>query len=148
MSWMSLLLILSYRLKQMTYSYVEIQRIAHIPWTRCRIVMWYGSKCRIWYVRVDYLEKSKLTIADKWLISLDHVTSTHTHTHQSHKKQQQRVGTYDWVYYTRGLTKPTIYYGFLVYFYFHACRNDLMADSLLVIYAAMTRPDSTALMNM
>ena len=78
MSRMSLILILSYRLKQMTYSYVlhcfEIQRIAHISWTRCRIVMGYGSKCRIWNWQVDYIEKSKLNIADKWLISLDHVT--------------------------------------------------------------------------
>ena len=78
MSRMSLILILSYRLKQMTYSYVlhclEIQRIAHISWTRCRIVMGYGSKCRIWYVQVDYIENSNLNITDKWLISLDHVT--------------------------------------------------------------------------
>ena len=41
--------------------------------TRCRIVMGYGSKCRIWYVQVDYIENPKLNIADKWLISLDHV---------------------------------------------------------------------------
>ena len=78
MSRMSLILILSYRLKQMTYSYVlqcfEIQRITHISWTRCRIVMGYGSQCRIWYVQVDHIENSKLDIADKWLISLDHVT--------------------------------------------------------------------------
>ena len=78
MSRMSLILILSYRLKQMTYSYVlhcfQIPRIAHISWTRCRIVMGYGSKCRIWYVQVVYIENSKLNIADKWLISLDHVT--------------------------------------------------------------------------
>ena len=75
---MSLILILSYRLKQMTYSNVlqcfEIQRIAHISWTRCQIVMGYGSKCRIWYVQKGYIENSKLNIADKWLISLDHVT--------------------------------------------------------------------------
>ena len=56
---MSRVLILSYKLKQMTYSYVlhncfEIQRIATISWTRCRIVIWYGSTCRIWYVQVDY----------------------------------------------------------------------------------------------
>ena len=31
--------------------------------------MGYGSKCRIWYVQVEYIENS-----DKWLISLDHVT--------------------------------------------------------------------------
>ena len=62
----------------MTYCYVlhcfEIQRIPHISWTRCRIVMRYGSTCRILYVQIDYIENSKLNIADKWLISLDHVT--------------------------------------------------------------------------
>ena len=36
--------------------------------------MGYGSKCNIWYGQVDYIENSKLNIADKWLISLDHVT--------------------------------------------------------------------------
>ena len=78
MSRMSLIFILSYRLKQMTYSYVlhcfEIQRIALISWTRCRIARGYGSKCRICYAQVDYIENSKLNITDKWLISLDHVT--------------------------------------------------------------------------
>ena len=34
----------------------------------------YGSRCRIRYVKVDYIENSKLNIANKWLISLDHVT--------------------------------------------------------------------------
>ena len=78
MSRMSLMLILSHRLKQMTYSYVlhcfEIKRIAHISWTRRWIVMGMDQKCRIWYVQVDYIENSKLNITDKWLISLDHVT--------------------------------------------------------------------------
>ena len=64
MSRMSLMLILSYRLKQMTHSYVlqcfEIDKIAHVSWTRCRIVMGYGSKCRIWYVQEGYIENSKI----------------------------------------------------------------------------------------
>ena len=66
---MSLILILSYRLKQMTYSYVlhcfEIQRFTHISGTRCRIVMGSGSKCMSLNGQADYIENSKLNIADK-----------------------------------------------------------------------------------
>ena len=64
------ILSLSYRLKQITYSYVlhcfEIQRFAHISGTRWRIVMGFGSKYRILngQVVVDYIENSKLNIAD------------------------------------------------------------------------------------
>ena len=51
MSWMSQILILSYRLKEVTNSIVlhclEIQGCAHISGTRFRIVMGFGSKCRI-----------------------------------------------------------------------------------------------------
>ena len=35
----------------------------------------YGSKCRVLYAQVDYIENSNLNIADKWLIFLDHVTT-------------------------------------------------------------------------
>ena len=73
MSQMSLILILSYRLKQMSYFYVlhcfEIQGIAHISWTRCQIVMGYGSKCRIWYEKVDYIENS----SDLFLLIMSHI---------------------------------------------------------------------------
>ena len=65
---MSLILILSYRLKQVTNSNVlhclEIQRFAHISGTRFRIVMGFMSKCRILNGQVDYIENSQLNIAD------------------------------------------------------------------------------------
>ena len=48
---MSLILILSYKLKEVTDSNVllclEIHKFAHISGTRFRIVMGFGSKCRI-----------------------------------------------------------------------------------------------------
>ena len=75
---MSLILILSYRLKEVTNSNVfhclKNQRFAHISGTRFWIVMGFGSKCRILNGQVDYIENSKLNIADMRLISLDHVT--------------------------------------------------------------------------
>ena len=65
---MSLILILSYRLKEVTNSDVlhcsEIQRFAHISGTRYGIVMGFGSKCRITNGQVDYIENSKLNILD------------------------------------------------------------------------------------
>ena len=68
MSRMSLILILSYRRKEVTISNVlhclEIQRFAHISGTRFQIVMGFGSKCRILNGQVDYIENSKLNIAD------------------------------------------------------------------------------------
>ena len=36
--------------------------------------MGFKSKCSIWNRQVIYIEKSKLNIADMWLIPLDHVT--------------------------------------------------------------------------
>ena len=52
----------------MTNSYVlhclETQRFAHISGTRFQIVMGFGSKCRILNGQVDYIENSKLNIAD------------------------------------------------------------------------------------
>ena len=67
-SWMSLILILSYRLKEVTNSNVlhclEMQRFAHISKTRFRIVMGFRSKCRFLNGQVDYIENSKLNIAD------------------------------------------------------------------------------------
>ena len=75
---MLLILIWSYRLKEVTNSYVlhclEIQKFAHISGTRFRIVMGFGSKCRMLNEQVDYIENSKLNIADMRLISLDQVT--------------------------------------------------------------------------
>ena len=43
---------------------LEIQRFAHISGTRFRIVMGFGSKCRILNGQADYIENSKLNIAD------------------------------------------------------------------------------------
>ena len=43
---------------------LEIQRFAHISGTRFRIVMGFGSKCRILNGQVDYIEKSKFNIGD------------------------------------------------------------------------------------
>ena len=57
---MSLILILSYRLKKVTnyndLHCLEIQRFAHISGTRCRIVMGFGSEGRILDGQVDYIE--------------------------------------------------------------------------------------------
>ena len=65
---MSLILILSSRLKEVTNSNVlqclDILRFAHISGTRYRIVMEFGSKCRILNGQEDYIENSKLNIAD------------------------------------------------------------------------------------
>ena len=65
---MSLILILSYRLKEVTNSNVlhclDIQRFAHISGTRYRIVIGFESKCRILNGQVDHMENSKLNIAD------------------------------------------------------------------------------------
>ena len=73
---MSLILILSYRLKKVTNDLhcLEIQRFAHISGTRFQIVMGFGSKYRILDGQVDYIENSKLNIADMRLISLERVT--------------------------------------------------------------------------
>ena len=62
---MSLILILSYRLREVTNS--------NISGTRFQIVMGFGSKYRIVCGQVDYIENSKLNIADMRLISLDRV---------------------------------------------------------------------------
>ena len=65
---MSLILILGYRRKEVTNSNVlhclKIPRFAHISGTRFRIVMGFGSKCRNLNGQVDYIENSKLNIAD------------------------------------------------------------------------------------
>ena len=68
---MSLILILSYhgyRLKDVTNSNVlhclEIQRFAHISGTRFWVVMGFGSKCMILNGQMNYIENSKLNIAD------------------------------------------------------------------------------------
>ena len=65
---MSGILILSYRLKEVTKSYVlycfELQRILHIFATTCPIEMGFGSKCSIFTGKVIYIDKSKLNIAD------------------------------------------------------------------------------------
>ena len=57
-----------YRLKEVTNYNVlhclEFQRLAHISGIRFRIVMGFGSKCRILNGEVDNIENSKLNIAD------------------------------------------------------------------------------------
>ena len=72
------ILILSYKLREVTNSYVshcfELQRIVHISTTICPIEMGFGSKCCILNERVIYTENSKLNIADMRLIPLDRVT--------------------------------------------------------------------------
>ena len=50
------------------------KKIVHISATRCPIEMGLRSKGRIFNRQVIYIEKSKLNIADMWLISLDRVT--------------------------------------------------------------------------
>ena len=63
----------------MPYIVFELQRIAHISATRCPIGMGVGSICSIlnWQViyiknsKLNIAEKSKLNIADIWLIFLD-----------------------------------------------------------------------------
>ena len=66
---MSGILILSYRHKEVTNSYVlhcfEPQRIVHISATKCPIEMGLVSKYSILNGQVIYVEKSKLDIADK-----------------------------------------------------------------------------------
>ena len=62
------ILILSYRLKEVTNSSVshcfELKRILHIFTTTCLIEMGFGSKCSIFTGKVINIEKSKLNIAD------------------------------------------------------------------------------------
>ena len=57
-----------YRLKGLTNSNVshclEIQRCAHISETIFGVVMGFGSKCMILNGQMDYIENSKLNIAD------------------------------------------------------------------------------------
>ena len=43
---------------------LEIQRFAHISGTRYRIVIGFGSECRILNGQVDHIENSILNIAD------------------------------------------------------------------------------------
>ena len=55
--------------------YIIFESIVHISATRCPIEMGFGSKCSILNGQVIYIEKSKLNIADMWLIPLDRVTN-------------------------------------------------------------------------
>ena len=78
MSWMSGTLILSYRLKEVTNSYVFhcflISKNVHISTTTCPIEMGFESKQSILNGRKINVKNSKLKIADMWLIPLDRVT--------------------------------------------------------------------------
>ena len=50
------------------------QRIGHISATKCPIKMQFELKCSILNGQGTYVEKSKLNIANMWLIPLDRVT--------------------------------------------------------------------------
>ena len=97
MSRMSELLILSYRLKDVINSCVLhcfwIKRIVHISATRCPIEMGFGSKCSILNGQVIYIEKSKLNIADMWLIPLDCVTYEHVMQFDSNSRHKVSIHT-------------------------------------------------------
>ena len=75
-SW-SVWMIFCYKLKEVKNSNVlhcfELQRIVHISATRCPIQMGLRSKCIILNGRVVYIVKSKLNIANMWLIPLNPV---------------------------------------------------------------------------
>ena len=81
MSRMSKILILSYRLREVTNSYVLhcfwTSKKCHISATRCLIEMRFGSNCSILNKQVIHTENSKSNIADMRLIPLDHVTYKH-----------------------------------------------------------------------
>ena len=55
----------------MFYIVFELQLIVRISAARWLIEMMFESKCRILNGQVVYTEKSKLNIADMWLILLD-----------------------------------------------------------------------------
>ena len=78
---MSGILVLSYRLKKVTNSYVFhcflTSKNVHISATKCLIEMGFGSKCSILNGQVIYVEKSKLNIAAMLLIPLERVTYIH-----------------------------------------------------------------------
>ena len=61
----------------MFYIVFDLQIIVHISATGYLIEMGFGSKCNILNGLVIYIEKSKLNIADMWLIPLDRVTIDH-----------------------------------------------------------------------
>ena len=71
------ILILSYRHKEVMDSYVLtlfLQGMSTTPHLDCPIEMGFESKCNILYGQVIYIEKSKVNIANMWLIPLDSVT--------------------------------------------------------------------------
>ena len=53
---------------------LERQRIFDISATKCPIEMGFESRCNIFNGLIIYTEKSKLNIADMWLIPLNRVT--------------------------------------------------------------------------
>ena len=58
------------------YIVFELYSSVHIFATRYLIEIGFGSKCCILNGQVIYIEKSKLNIADMWLIPPDRVTYT------------------------------------------------------------------------
>ena len=80
LSGMLIILILSYRVKKVTNSYLHClgasKNYMYIAAARCPIEMRFGSKCSILNGQVIYIEKKyNLNIFDMWLISRDHVTN-------------------------------------------------------------------------
>ena len=55
----------------MFYIVFELLRTVHISATRCPVEMEFLSKCSILNEQVSFIEKSKLNMADMWLIPLD-----------------------------------------------------------------------------
>ena len=58
----------------MFYIIFELEKNVHISTTRCSIEMGFGFQCSILNGQAIYIEKSKLNVADMWLIPLDRVT--------------------------------------------------------------------------
>ena len=86
MSWMSGMLILSYRLEEVINSYVLhfvwIWRIIHISATRCPSEMGFESKCSILNGQVIYFEKNQnwiLPTCDSFLLIMSQMCITGMH---------------------------------------------------------------------
>ena len=61
------------------FFYLGNQKIVHISATKYLIDMGFESKYSFLNGQLHHIIKSNLDIADKWLISLDHVTYVYFH---------------------------------------------------------------------
>ena len=105
---MSETLILSYRLKEVTNSYVlhhfELHRIVHISATTCPIEMGFGPKCSIFNEQVIYIEKcdsfylivSQLLVYTTFAIRYSHSTmnTVRTWSFLAKVKQKSPLGNF------------------------------------------------------